>query len=50
MGEWAYETDPEFAYESTDIEDELFLAEVPLNLLQKSIESIDSVIKSLINK
>lgn len=39
MGEWAYETDPEFAYESTDIEDELFLAEVPLNLLQKSIES-----------
>lgn len=39
MGEWAYETDPEFAYQPTDIDDELFLSEVPLNLLQKSIES-----------
>jgi hypothetical protein len=29
----------EFEYEPTDIEDELFLSEVPLNLLEKAIES-----------
>lgn len=29
----------EYSYEPTDIDDELFLSEVPLNLLQKSIET-----------
>ena len=28
----------DYEYEPTDIEDELFLSEVPLNLIEKSIE------------
>ena len=34
-----YECQPDDAYEPTDFEDELFLSNVPINLLEKSIET-----------